>query len=722
MEDNHRRDDRCRSMASSSLTDDRIEVLKHGDTFCVFDQYGDIHPLKKGSQGLYHEGTRFLSRFELTVNGQRPLLLSSTIKENDIVLNVDLTNPDMSCDGQRDIARGTLHLSRTRFVGQGFCFERIRIHNYSLLSLPVSLSFSVDADFADLFEVRGETRARRGNRLETLTSKNGMSLGYKGLDHVERWMTLRCAPAPTTVGPGAIHCDTLLRAGEAVSWDLAISCEVGRRVNREFSYDRGLLEAERNLRSAKAGDCLIVTSNEQFNVWLNRSLADIHMMVSDTPDGPYPYAGVPWFNTPFGRDGLITAFELLWVNSSIARGVLAYLAATQAKEAIPEQDAEIGKILHETRKGEMAALNEIPFGRYYGSIDATPLFIMLAEAYYERTGDLAFIKTIWPNVELALQWIDETGDFDDDGFVEYRRRSTDGLINQGWKDSHDAVFHADGSLAEGPIALCEVQGYVFAAKRRAARLALALRHPEQAKRLLREADKLRTRFERSFWCNELSSYALALDGLKQLCRVKSSNAGHCLWTGIADQRHGLRTAKTLADEDFFNGWGIRTVAASEIRYNPMAYHNGTVWPHDNALIAAGMASYGYRQGVLKILGGLFEASLFLELHRLPELMCGFSRRPGEGPTLYPVACSPQVWSSAAVFLLLQSCLGLRIDAPRARLSFIRPALPHFLDSVEINNLRVGEAIIALRLNRHGQDDVGINVIRRERRVEVVVTK
>jgi glycogen debranching enzyme len=548
-----------------------------------------------------------------------------------------------------------------------------------------------------------------------------MSLGYEGLDRVDRWVTVRCAPAPTAVHPGEIRFDTLLPAGEVVQWDLTISCEVDRPIRCDLSYEHALVEVERALHSARADDCLIVTSNEQFNVWLNRSLADLHMMVSDTPDGPYPYAGVPWFSTPFGRDGLITAFEFLWVNPSIARGVLAYLAATQAREVLPEQDAEIGKILHETRKGEMAALNEIPFGRYYGSIDATPLFIMLAGAYYERTGDQAFITQIWPNIERALQWIDRAGDLDGDGFVEYSRRSQDGLIHQGWKDSQDAVFHADGSSAEGPIALCEVQGYVFAAKRGAARFALALGHTEQARRLLKEADTLHTQFERSFWCNDLSSYALALDGFKQPCRVRASNAGHCLWTGIAEQKHGLRTAKTLVGEEFFNGWGVRTVAATETRFNPMAYHNGSVWPHDNALIAAGMAAYGFKQGAVKILGGLFDASQFLELHRLPELLCGFARRPGEGPTLYPVACSPQTWSSVAVFLLLQSCLGLRIEAPRARLSFSQPVLPPFLEHIEIKNLRIGEAVVDLSLERHAKD-VGINILRREGRVEIVVTK
>jgi glycogen debranching enzyme len=715
------RNDQCHIVASSSLTDDHIEVLKQGDTFGLFDRYGDIHSLRTGSQGLYHEGTRFLSRFELTINGERPLLLSSTVKEDNVLLNVDLTNPDMTHKGQVEISRGALHLSRARFLWQGLCFERLRVHNYSLLPVPVRLSFSVDADFADLFEVRGKLRSRRGRRLEAVMSKDGISLGYEGLDRVDRWVTIRCAPAPTAVDPGDIRFDMLLPAGEVHQLDLTISCEVDKRIRCDLSYEDAFIEVERALHSARADDCLIVTSNEQFNAWLNRSLADLHMMVSDTPDGPYPYAGVPWFSTPFGRDGLITAFEFLWVNPIIARGVLAYLAANQAREVVPEQDAEIGKILHETRKGEMAALNEIPYGRYYGSIDATPLFIMLAGDYYERTGDRAFITQIWPNIELALQWIDRAGDLDGDGFVEYSRRSKGGLIHQGWKDSQDAVFHADGSLAEGPIALCEVQGYVFAAKRRAARLALALGHTEQARRLLKEADKLRTQFERSFWCNDLSSYALALDRFKQPCRVRTSNAGHCLWTGIADQKHGMRTAKTLVSEEFFNGWGVRTVAATETRFNPMAYHNGSVWPHDNALIAAGMASYGFKQGALKILCGLYDTSLFLELHRLPELLCGFSRRVGEGPTLYPVACSPQTWSSVALFLLLQSCLGLRIEAPRARLSFLQPVLPPFLEHIEIKNLRIGDAAVDLSLERHTKD-VGINILRREGRVEIVVTK
>jgi len=465
----------------------------------------------------------------------------------------------------------------------------------------------------------------------------------------------------------------------------------------------------------------VTTSNEQFNDWVNRSSVDLHLMVTQTPQGAYPYAGVPWYSTVFGRDGIITAMEFLWINPDIARGVLRYLSAHQATTVSPLQDAEPGKILHEVREGEMAALGEIPFRRYYGTVDATPLFVMLAGAYYQRTADRDFIQSIWPNLEAALQWIDRYGDSDGDGFIEYSRRSAKGLSVQGWKDSHDSVFHANGALAEGPVALCEVQGYVYAARRAAAQLAAVLGKSAEAEKLLRQADDLRRRFEEAFWCEELSTYALALDGQKQPCRVSASNAGHCLFTGIASAGHAARVAKTLLADSSFSGWGIRTLAEGAPRYNPMSYHNGSVWPHDNAIIAAGLARYGLSDCVLQVFTGLFDASIFVDLHRMPELFCGFVRRPAAGPTLYPVACAPQSWAGAAVFSLLQSLLGLTIDAPSRQIRFQRSAMPQSLKRISIANLRIADATVDLALERY-PTDVGLELLRREGDVEVIMLK
>ena len=702
--------------ATDSAADEVTRVLKDGETFAVFNRHGDIESVGLGQGGLYHEGTRFLSHLLFKLGNARPFLLNSTIKEDNLLFVVNLTNPDVYQTGKIVLPRGILHITRTKLLRHSTCFETVKFINYGLSPVDVQFSLEFGADFLDIFEVRGMTRQHRGIRRDEAPDPDELRFAYHGLDGVPRRTRVRCSPAPdslTMVGAFFRH---NFQPKEEKEFFLSYSCEIDGAPRAAVNYSGARHEAEASLQSLQSGECHISTSNEQFNEWLNRSTSDLHMMFTATPFGFYPYAGVPWFNTAFGRDGIITALEYLWVNPDIAKGVLGYLAAVQAKEINPDRDAEPGKILHETRRGEMAALGEIPFDLYYGSVDATPLFVMLAGAYLERTHDVEFIRSIWPQINLAIQWLDEYGDRDGDGFIEYARYSPKGLVHQGWKDSWDAVSHDDGSLAQAPIALCEVQGYAYAAKLAGAAMASVLGEVERSEALLNQAAKLRENFHRSFWCEEISTFVLALDGEKRQCRVKSSNAGHCLYTAIANIQQARSIATTLMSEQSFSGCGIRTLDASEARFNPMSYHNGSIWPHDNALIAAGLARYDYKEYAGKILSGLFEASLFVE-YRLPELFCGFARLEGGGPVPYPVACSPQSWSAASVFLLLQAMLGMKIQAAASRLSFIRPALPDFLDTLEVKNLKVGSGAVDVLVHRRARYAI-VEIEQRDGAVEV----
>jgi glycogen debranching enzyme len=708
-------------LASSSLADDRTRVLKQGETFAVFDRTGDVQPVGRGQEGLFHEGTRHLSRLELRINGERPLLLSSTVTEENAMVAVDLTNPRLDVPEGGAVRPDTVHMFRSAVLWDGSCHQRLRIRSYALERIRLTLALLFEADFVDIFEVRGVHRAGSGVVLDPEIGKDQVGLAYRGLDGVVRRTRIGFDPAPSDLRTNEARFELVLDAGAEETVFVRVACEQEQSPAARSSYDDAAQASRAALTTRIPRNSSVETSNEQFNDWLNRSTADLRMMLTETPHGLYPYAGVPWFSTPFGRDGIFTAFETLWIEPALAAAVLRFLAATQATELSEASDAEPGKILHEARGGEMAALGEIPFRRYYGTVDATPLFVALAHAYFERTADRELLEEIWPNVLRALEWIDTYGDRDGDGFVEYARYGPKGLVNQGWKDSEDSIFHADGTLAEPPIALSEVQGYVFAAKHGAAELAAVLGDDERGRSLRAQADALQRRFEEIFWCDDLGTYALALDGKKQPCRVRSSNAGHCLFSRIASFEHAAAVAETLMREESFSGWGIRTIPASERRYNPMSYHNGSVWPHDNALVAAGMARYGLKEPVLRVLAGLFDATLFLDLHRLPELFCGFPRRPGEGPTLYPVACAPQAWASAAVFLLLEAALGVQISAVSNRVLFTSPVLPPFLGQVRIQGLRVGSATLDLELYRH-PEDVGIRIVRRDGDVEVVVAK
>lgn len=707
--------------AAASLQERRPRTLKHGDTFAVFDHNGDALSGPGSPEGLYHRDTRYLSHLYLTIAGQRPMLLSSTLRDDNATLTCDLTNPDLfDAEGRLVLEHDLLHLRRSRFLWNGTCHERIAIRNFDDRSRQVRIDIAFAADFADLFEVRGTQRARRGTLQRPEMTAHQVKLAYLGLDGRRRQTTLRFDPAPQELTADHAGFVFDLAPREVRTMVLEIACDGASERPVRPAFLRALRDARRALRSSASRATAIITSNDIFNEAVRRSVSDLYMLVTDTAEGPYPYAGIPWFSTVFGRDALITALETLWLDPSIARGVLQHLAANQATGFDPEADAEPGKILHEVRHGEMAELREVPFRRYYGSVDSTPLFVMLAGAYLERTGDLVTLRRLWPNIEAALGWIENHGDRDGDGFVEYGRQTQEGLINQGWKDSHDSVFHADGTLARGPIALAEVQAYAYGAWRAAAYVARALGHPERAARFDRCAEALRADFDAAFFDAALGTYVLALDGEKRPCRVRSSNAGHALLTGIALPDRAACVASTLMGPTLFCGWGVRTIASSEARYNPMSYHNGSVWPHDNALIAAGLARYGFKREAARIFEGLFAASTYIDLRRLPELFCGFARQQTRGPTFYPVACMPQAWAAAAPCYMLQACLGLGFDPERLHVTFDEPTLPDFLSEVALRNLRLDGGAADVALRRSGAKVV-VDVLDRRGPLRVITT-
>ena len=705
-------------ISATGATSRPRQTLMNGDTFAVLDSHGDIGVSPGGTDGIFHADTRYLSRLEVLLNGMPPLLLGSTIRDDNTMLTVDLTNPDMYVDNRLVLQKDTVHIVRTFFLWQGVGYLRLGIQNHGDAPVDLSVSIAFANDFADIFEVRGMRRSQRGKLRPLANNLQDIVLGYDGLDGVERTTSLRFDPTPDQLGNGVVSYRLSLAPQIHCSIFLAISCNQ-LLDQTPMPFFRGLIQASRELRAAKRKIISIGTSSDVFNQILRRSMNDLHMLTTSTPQGPYPYAGIPWYSTTFGRDGLITALQLLWCAPDLAKGVLTRLAAFQATSHDPLNDAEPGKILHEMRGGEMAALREVPFGLYYGSVDATPLFVLLAGAYAERTGDLETIRTLWPNIEAALGWIDGLGDQDRDGFVEYARATSEGLANQGWKDSQDAIFHADGQLAKGPIALAEVQAYVFAAKQSIARCARRLGFLDQAVELEASALNLMQRFEEAFWCEEIGTYALALDGDKRPCRVRTSNAGHVLMSGLASPDRARRVTDGFMRPQFLSGWGIRTVAVGEARYNPMSYHNGSIWPHDNALIAMGLARYGFKTEVDLVFQAIVSAASNMNLHRLPELFCGFRRMRGNGPTLYPVACAPQAWASATPFALLQSALGIEFKPDENQIRLLNPSLPSFLDMVVLRDLRLAEGFVDFAVYRHGQQ-ISLEILSNESRAEVSI--
>jgi glycogen debranching enzyme len=688
--------------------DEHLHVLKNDDLFAVFNAAGDflgeVHPVgpSTGADGLFQDDTRILSRLTLSLGGRTPQLLAGAVGRDNVLFTAHLTNPSMEDARGHSIASGQIVIHRRRFLWHRKLYEALHVQNHSPTGIDTQLWVDVDADFSDVFEIRGMQRRRRGEKLDLVCDGSGITLSYRGLDGQVRRTSVRFS-IPTEIREKRAVVPVRLAREESLRLIMSVSSEGDPAIPQPSHFLHALKRAKRTARRTIGNFLPIDTSNTKFDAWLERAAADLALLVTELDTGPYPYAGIPWFSAPFGRDAILTALQVLWIEPSLARGVLAYLSALQAAEQSEFRDSQPGKIVHELRKGEMAALEEVPFGRYYGGVDTTPLFVVLAGAYLKRTDDVAFARRLWPTVRAALDWIDHFGDLDGDGFIEYRRGAEGGLANQGWKDSSDSVFHADGELARGAIAMVEVQAYVVAAKRAAAAMASVIGEEALSEKLHRNAGELQEKLDRCFWCEEIGTYALALDGLKRPCAVRTSNPGHVLFSGAAAPEKALRVAKGLMARDFFSGWGVRTVAQGESRYNPMSYHNGTVWPHDCSIIAAGLARYGMADFAANIFTGIFDAVCRLPEFRMPELFCGFARRAGEDPVRFPSACTPQAWASGAVFLMLQASLGIEVDAAAKLIAVRRPYLPAWLERVRIRKISIGEASASLDFRRRGAD-------------------
>ncbi len=684
---------------------EELLVLKDGDLFLCTRTDGDIAPARVSGEGLYAHDTRHLSELRLEVGGARPVALSRVTSEDRAVL--DATNARLKGNSHPPVPQLSLSITRELMVAAGRMYCTVRLRNFLREPVSTAVSLAFGADFADMFEVRGDPHcSARGHVLAPKQSDRGLTLAYMGEDGVFRETVIELDPVPDQLELGAdgsrAGWEIVLEPGEPLEILATAEPSIGgrRRPRRRLATAAGeLREVEADWRSV----CTAIDSdNERFNTVTATSARDLRALMIPAPGGRIVTAGVPWYVAPFGRDALMAAGEALILNPELVRDSLLVLARLQAREDDPWRDAEPGKILHELRVGELAGAGLIPHTPYYGTVDATPLFLMRAADYYAWTGDLETLRSLRPALDAALEWIDRYGDRDGDGFVEYERRSSGGLRNQGWKDSEDSIVHADGTLAEGPIALAEVQGYVFAAKQGIAEVYDALDEPELAGRLRADALALQLAFNEAFWNRQEGTFALALDGRKNQVASVTSNPGHCLYCGIVDPARAGAVVERLLAPDMFCGWGVRTLSSLCPAYNPMSYHNGSVWPHDNAIIAAGFKRYGHHDAVVQIADGLFAAAAAAPDARLPELFCGFDRSERPGVVAYPVACIPQAWAAAAPYLVLQALLGISADAPAGALTIERPVLPEWLQRVRLRGLRVGGARVTLDFHREGE--------------------
>jgi glycogen debranching enzyme len=694
-------------------------VLKHGESFVVCDRRGDFPAHFDGELGFYHAGTRYLRWLELRLDGASPLLLGAQIApDNDRIL-VALTNAGVTAgDEGSALPPNTLHLDRHLTLDEGRFLQSVAVASFHDVPVEASLEIIFSADFRDVFEVRGTARAQRGQILAEEREPSRVCIRYRGVDGVVRTATLHFSPRPLMVAASRAVYAVSLRPGEVFHLEVAVLADASEAAPAPPRLGEAVARLRASPGRLRARATRVTTDNEGFDRLLARSVVDLDMLLTETPHGRVPYAGVPWYVAPFGRDSVITALQLLPYAPEVAAGTLRFLAHWQGRLDDPFREEQPGRILHEYRVGEMANCREIPFVPYYGSVDATPLFVLLLAEYVRWTGDLELARGLWPAVGAALGWMASCAARS--GYLEYECHSPLGLSNQGWKDSFDSVMHADGTLATPPIALVEAQAYAYAAWRGAAEVGRAL-EDGQAPAWQARAEALREAFNRDFWLEPEGFYALALDGQGRPCAVASSNPGHALWTGLVTESRAGGVARRLVADDMFSGWGLRTLSARERRYNPMSYHNGSVWPHDTAIAVAGFRRYRLVEEALTVATALFEASRHFEHARMPELFCGFARHPDQGPISYPVACAPQAWAAGSPLQLLTALLGLEPDAWSERLTLQSPVLPPWLRYVEIHDLRLGGSSFDIGVSR-GRDGASVELIARRGDAELVVRR
>jgi glycogen debranching enzyme len=701
---------------------EELLALKSGAVFVCARPDGDIRPARASGEGLYAQDTRHLSELRLTVGGLRPVLLSSVMESGHHAV-INATNPVLRSSGGVRLPQETLNVRRTLVIADRL-FYRVRVRSFRPDPVATVVAVSLAADFADVFEVRGVGGRTSGRVLPPARDGDRVRFSYVAGDGQGRETLVELGPSPARVriDEGRVHVawDVELAAGEAVSLLIAVLPARGGRRRAGPTLERTATRLETEHADWVRACARISTDNELFDRLIDASVRDLHALMMPVGAGQLPAAGIPWYVAPFGRDSLLSSCEALMINPEVARGTLLVLAGLQACADEGWRDAEPGKILHELRTGELARTGHIPHTPYYGTVDATPLFLMVAGGYYRWTLDLDTMARLRPALDAALGWIDEWGDRDGDGFVEYLQRAPAGLRNHGWKDSRDSVMHADGSLAQGPIALVEVQGYVYEAKLRIADVYEALGDAPRASQLRAEAGVLRAAFNEAFWDPKEEFFVLALDGSKAQVKSVTSNPAHCLYCGIVDEDKAEMVAERLMAPDMFSGWGIRTLSSSSPAYNPMSYHNGSVWPHDNAIAAAGLKRYGFDAATGRIAAGLFEVATGARDFRLPELFCGFQRDGSRAIVNYPVACIPQAWAAAAPFMLLQALLGISAHAPENRLTVDQPQLPGWLSGVDIRDIRVGRSKVSLAFRQTGSS-TGFSLLEQQGNVRVIMS-